>query len=295
MAIALMAVMAIRLVRTRHSWFELERRGDTHVMRRETLLSDILAFRRFAVVVCIIVLSALSVILWGWWGIFATGVAVLLCVHLGRAAFIYKRVNTFYKKHEPKLLDTAERFSIVGTLLGAERVLPADQRLESTEQLLHLVESAGHILTTDQQNIISRGLVWHSITVDSVMTPHEHIVSIRHSELLGPLVLHDLHESGHTVFPVIKKDLDHVIGTVDIAEFLQVDKTKSSHTAEKVMVPNVLTVAEDTLLPEALQLLVSSRQPFLIVATADGTTTGLVTLRDVLDALLGKNRGEVVK
>jgi CBS domain containing-hemolysin-like protein len=292
--IGLVIVVAVRPSRSLHSWFELQRQNNEPQIRRERLLGDIFALRRFVAIVLIIGLSSLGVVIWYSWGVLATIVGVLVALQLGYVPVVRKRANQLYKTREPKLLDIVEKLPIIGRILGADRHVPHDQHIESTQQLLHLVESAGHVLTTAQQDIIRRGMDWHTVQVSEVMTPRDAIVSVRHSELLGPLVLHDLHESHHTVFPVIKKDLDHVVGIVDIAEFLQVDKTRSSHTAEKVMIPVVRTIEKNDFLPDALELLVTSRQPFLIV-TSDGATVGLVTLSDVLGALLGKNRGEVVE
>ncbi|MDB5177384.1 MAG: hypothetical protein JWN75_1052 [Candidatus Saccharibacteria bacterium] len=295
MMIALVVVLAIQPRRTLHSRFELQRRGERAVLRREMLLGDVLTLRRFVTMVLVIGLAGLGVTIWHGWGVVATFVVVFTVFHFSRTSIARKRANHIYVGYELKLLNFVEKFPLVGRLLGAGRMLPDDPHLESTEQLADLVQSASYVLTADQQQIIINSLDWNTIPVARVMTARADIVSVKHSELLGPLVLHDLHESHHTVFPVIKKDLDHIIGIVDISEMLQVDKIKSSHTAEKVMNAEVETVAPDIFLPDALELLLSAHQPFLIVVDDDKITVGLVTIRDVLGELLGKNRGEVVK
>ena len=57
----------------------------------------------------------------------------------------------------------------------------------------------------------------HSLSFDnekvsSVMTPRNEIKTIKKSEILGPLVLDDLHKTGHSRFPVIDGDVDNSYG-----------------------------------------------------------------------------------
>jgi putative hemolysin len=126
------------------------------------------------------------------------------------------------------------------------------------------------------------------------MTKRKDIVSVKHTELLGPLVLDDLHRSGYTRFPVMRGTIDTVTGILDISQLLDVTVTKRSETVEKSMTSEVLHVEADEPLPVALDLLQKSHQHMLIVVDSDGKTAGLVTLSDITGSLLGKNRGGVV-
>ncbi len=290
----LILLIAIQPQRTKRSWFELEHRHDDETIRRERLLGDLLALKDFICAILVAIVAVLAVVLWQWWGIVATLAILLLVAPLARLQPLHHVVARLYNPWEPRLLRLVERMPLLGWLLRSDHWIPHDQRLESTDHLLHLVESAGHVLTRDQQQLIGNGLGWHNATTGSVMTSRDNIVSVPHTELLGPLVLHDLHQTGFTIFPVIKKDIDHVIGVLNIADLLQVDKTKRSQMAEKAMIEGVSTITQDASLPDALDQLLTTRSPFIIVTGDDGSTAGLLTLGDVLGALLGKKRGEVV-
>lgn len=258
-------------------------------MRREHILGSFLGVLQFIMLTIVGLMAVIAYVLWEGWGLLDMLIAVLIILLLGKWKLVSRPVMRRYKRHEQQLLDASEKVSFIGRLLGDTDRVNHDQHLESQEQLVHLVESAGHVLTGEQQDLIRRGLDWHTMLVGDVMTPRESIETVKASELLGPLVLNDLHQTGHTVFPVTKQGIDHIVGVLDIAEHLRVDRVRSSQTAEQVMIPEVFTVLEDAPLPVALQLLLSTRHPFLVVTDDGGKTVGLVTQRDILGALLGNN------
>ena len=286
LSVGLLFVTAIRPLRTSHSLFELKRRGDGVTLDRERLLGDIYAFRRMTAVVLVMALTVTGWLLWQERGVIAVLVVLPCIMLLSRWAPIARWAMQFYAGQEKSLLGFAARWPTLGWLLGSDRRLTHDQKLESPEHLLHLVESAGHVLSADQQLLIKRGLDWHTTTVVSMMTPAKDIVSIPRGELLGPLVLDDLHKSGYHRFPVVRGDVDHVIGMVNITELLRVDAVQKSVTAEKVMDPLDIRVGPDAELPDVLkQLLAHPGQLGLVVE--DEKTIGLITLNDVLKSLLG--------
>lgn len=288
LAICLLIIGAVKPQRAKHSQFELKRRGDDAALRRERLLSDIYALRRALGVLLIVLLSSLAWLIAGIQGIFLVGITLLAIALLSRL----KSVNTFvmklYTAQEAKLLRFVEKFRLVGWILGSERKAGVDQRLESQEHLVHLVEMAGHILSAEQQKLIKKGLDWHQTEIRTVMTPVGDIISVPKSELLGPLVLNDLHVSGHRRFPVTGSGIDHVVGQLNISELLEVDAGKKSETAERAMKPLEVRLYPDTPLPEALRQLMDHPGQLGLVVNEDGGTEGLFTLRDVLSALLGK-------
>jgi len=288
LAVSLVFLLALRPQRTHHSRFELKRRDDQQTLRRERYLDDVYAIIRFYIFVTLVMLTVLSLVIWQWWGIAIIIGVILFALIVAAQKGLQHAMTKAYEPYEEKLLQFVEKFPLVGRLLGRDHSTPRDQHLESVEQLLHLVEGAGHILSPDQQNIVRHGLSWHQVQVKEVMTKRRDIVAIKHNELVGPLVLDDLHRSGYSRFPVMQANVDNVIGVLNITDLLDIHNAKKSHTAEKVMAPQVLRIEEDEPLPQALSLLQKSHQHLMIVVDEEGNTTGLVTLTDIMRSLLGK-------
>ncbi|MCA9334870.1 CBS domain-containing protein [Candidatus Saccharibacteria bacterium] len=281
--------------RTRHSWFELKRRGDKVAMRREKFLDDILAMRRIISGILLVVAVIVGMVLWQVAGVVA---AVVLWICVNRIAS-WRPIRSFsmrgYESIEPRLLSLLENTPILQRLINEEKFVPHDQRIESIEHLLHLVDGASHALTEDQRTLIRQGMYWHTAKVETIMTDIKNVTCVKHNELLGPLVLDDLHRTGFYRFPVTKGASGDVVGILDITDLLDVSIQKSSKTVEATMASDVLRIELDETLPAALQLLQKSRHHMLIVLNKDGNATGIVTLADIASSLFGKNRGEMVK
>lgn len=293
-AIGLVVVTSVKPRRTPHSHFELERLSNTSVLKRERLLGGVIVLINVKLTFLIILLTYTSVVMWSAWGMVVAAVTYLFSLMVGRLQFINRRTMKIYERYEPMLLDIVGAVAVL-KWLGKNQLDPhRDQHLESTEHLLHLVESSGGVLSSEQQNLIRRGLRWHTMEVKKVMTAADEIVSVKKTELLGPLVLDDLHKSGHTRFPVVANGVDTVVGQINIANLFEIDGSKKTPTAAQVMMPLDIRLHHDTPLPEALRQLNDHPAQLGLVIDDQGKTVGLVTLSDVLNALLGKNRGGVV-
>jgi CBS domain containing-hemolysin-like protein len=119
------------------------------------------------------------------------------------------------------------------------------------------------------------------------MTPQSVIKYIDKKEFLGPLVLNDLHKHGHSRLPVINDDINHVVGILYLKDLLTLDVKKSA-TAEKIMEPKVYYIRADQTLGHALAAFLKTHHHLFIVVNEYRETVGLLTLEDVIEALIGR-------
>ena len=285
---------SVRLERTHRSRFELKRQGEVAILRHEKLFDHVAALRQLGALVLLIITTTLAIAIWNWWGSVIMIATLLVIMMLSRVGFIAGIGYRLYHRIEQHVLALVENYPLVDWFTGARPKTPQDQKIESIEHLEYLIELSGAVLSHDQRTIIEHGLHWHTTTVKSIMVRAKDIHSIKHSELLGPLVLDDLHRSGHDRFPVIRGTIDTIIGMLDISQLLDVSSGKSSETAEKVMSSEVLRIESDETLPGALDMLQKSHLHMLVVVDSEGKTAGIVTLADITASLLGKNRGGVI-
>ncbi len=288
LAIVYVLVVAITPERTKHSLFELKHRGDEVALGRERLIDTVLSLRVFVLALLVLLLTLSAVAAWQGLGVLAVLAVLLLATPLARWKRITVYAATLYAKVESRLLRAFEQQSLLVWFIAPRHRQLRDDRLESTEQLLHLIETSGHVLDDEQQAIIKNGIDWHKTLVADVMTTRSDIHAVKLADVLGPLVLDDLHKTGHTRFPVIDRTLDAIAGILDITELLEVSATKSTPTAEKVMSPQALRIETSATLPDALEMLQKSRQHMLIVIDTEGKTVGILTLSDITGSLLGK-------
>lgn len=292
--LALLLIAAMRPSGASSSRFELKRRaaaGDktaAGLLHKDTLIGDVVSLQRVMIGLLVLCLTLLTTELFGWVGVIGSILLVLIHTSVSRIGFVDRLSQKLYKRCEPGLLNLIDRHHRVFSLIRSKRATTADTHIESREQLLHLVEGAGDILTADEKRLIKHGLHFGSIRVSDVMTPAGAIDKIAKSEMLGPLVLDDLHQTGHSSFPVIDKDIHHVVGILHIRDLLVVNSGKSSTTAEKSMEPHVHYIRENQTLDYALAAFLRSHTHMFIVVNDQHETVGLLTLEDVIEKLLGR-------
>jgi CBS domain containing-hemolysin-like protein len=90
-------------------------------------------------------------------------------------------------------------------------------------------------------------------------------------------------EHGFSRIPVYRADPANVVGVVFARDLLE---------AGAVRIRPIMTVAADTRLMEVLDRMQRRRQHIAVVRDADGRATGIVTLEDVLEELVGEIRSE---
>lgn len=281
--------------RTVMSMFELERRkaaGDaqaTALLHRESLLGDVMSLQRVVAALLLVLFVMLSVTTFGWLlGVIISVLVALEYAAISRLGVVHQSSQRLYERYEPQLLRLVERFAGVFRLLRSVAPdVPQTDRIDSREELQHMVANAGTVLSSDEKKLITHSLQFNDRYVSEVMTPRGVIDSISNKELLGPLVLDDLHKTGHSRFPVTEADIDHVVGVLHIQNLLALEN-KRSLTAGKAMEPRVFYIREDQSLSHALAAFLRTHHHLFVVVNEFRETVGLLSLEDVIEALLGR-------
>jgi CBS domain containing-hemolysin-like protein len=294
--ILLVVLTSMRPMPSVISSFELERRSKRasreakEMLRREKFLPDVIALQRIVVTLLLVIVVLLSVVTFGWLiGVIVGVVVALEYGAIARWSAIGKLSGRLYERIEPSLLRFVEKFNSVFVFIRSVPVHNVDSyhRFDSREELQRLVDESGDILSEDERTLIVHALDFKDQRVDSVMTPASMIDSIKKSEFLGPLVLSELHDLGHSRLPVISSDINHVVGVLHLKDLLSLDIQKSS-TAEKAMEPKVYYIHQEQTLEHALAAFLKTHHHLFIVINDERETVGLLTLEDVIEALLGR-------
>lgn len=273
--------------------FERERRikqGGLEV-ERELSHDDIVSTKHILEVLLLVTMAALAVVAFGW--ILGCIVAVIVALEYGaiaRLVPIRRYTAKLYGKVEPLLIRFTQQY---GPILKYVRVFSPEVpelSLHSREELLHVIETADkHVLSSDERKLITSSLTFSGTEVRDVMVPRSVINTVAKGELLGPLVLDDLHKKGHSRFPVIDGDIDHVVGILYVRDLLTLN-TQKKHTArvDTAMESRVFYINERQTLDHALHAFISTHHHLFIVINEYRETVGLLTLEDVLEAMIGR-------
>jgi len=294
--ILLLLLSAIQPPGSKFSRFELERRADqgdkdaTKALTRENLLIDVVSLQRVSVALLLVVVVLLCVVTFGWLiGVLAALFVALEYGSISRFGLIRNLSQKLYSRFEKYILRFIQKVPYVFKLLRSMPVSDntAGPRIDSKEELQHLVDESVGVLTIDQKNLMVHSLSFDDQMVSSVMTPRSVIDSIKHSEFLGPLILDELHKTGHSRLPVMKGDIDHIVGILNLKSLLTLD-IKRSTTAEKAMDPKVYYIRQDQTLQHALAAFLRTKHHLFVVVNEFRETVGLLALEDVIEALIGR-------
>lgn len=291
---ALIVLASVAPRRAVLSIFELERRkregNETAAdeLRRESLLDDVMTLRHVGEALALVLLVVMGSL--GFGPLIGVIVSLVIAVLYGRLAQV-DAIHTWsvhlYEHYEPGILKYIEKHPTVCRTLRAVAVSKDDTSLSSREELEHLVAQSHGILSSEEKKLIHNGLHFTERTVGEIMTPRGVVESISNDELIGPITLDELHRTGHSRFPVIDSDIDHVVGILHIRELLTLG-SKQSHTARQAMEEKVYYINQDQTLQHALAAFIKTRHHMFIVVNGYRETAGLVTLEDCIEALLGR-------
>lgn len=286
---------AMRPLPSPMSRFELERRAKLskkakEELSREDKLSAILFIQRAASSLMLVAGVLLSVAYLGWLsGVLVSIVVAVVASLLSTQQLVVRVADGVYARLEPALIRFITKADLVFRHISPPSSYDSGRyrRLDSKEDLIHLVEMSKGTLTDSQQRIISSTLVFEEKKVKEIMTPRSAINSIKKEEFLGPLVLDELHALGSSRLPVIDGDIDHVVGILYLRDLLSLDE-KRSVAAEEAMDKKVYYINQDDTLEHALSAFLKVRHHLFIVINDERETVGLLSLEDVIETLIGQ-------
>ena len=163
---------------------------------------------------------------------------------------------------------------------------------ETRDELLGLVQDSRRFLEPDTVAMLEGVLDLPATKIREVMTPRTAIISLQEDEQLLD-ILPVLVESAHSRFPVFSADqTDNVIGILlakDLLPFL----TERNVTVDiRSLMRQPVFVPESARSDQVLRMLKNTQTHIAIVIDEYGTTSGLVTLEDILEEIVGEIEDE---
>jgi CBS domain containing-hemolysin-like protein len=277
------------------SQYELHRRSHNSKEakwqhRREILLPDVYGAIATKIAILLVAFVALCIVSFGWaLGIIIAIVGTVIYPTVAHWGPINRLAQKIYSRYEVPYLDIVEKLKPFFNVVRAVSVPHVEpyHRFDSREELQRLIDQSDGALSDEEKRLIVHGLSFVDQSVASIMTPKSMVKSIKKSEFLGPLVLSEIHELGHSRLPVIGADIDHVVGVLHLNDLLSLD-VKQSVTAEKAMEAKVFYIRYDDNLEHALAAFIESRHHLFIVINDMRETVGILTLEDVIETLIGR-------
>ncbi len=170
----------------------------------------------------------------------------------------------------------------VSLLTGRAKASPVVTE-EELMSFVEVVHDEGQI-NPGEKELINNIFKLDDISVDHIMTPSADMFVIDKSE--EPR-LQEIIQSGFTRIPVIDGDIDHIVGLVNVKDlFRQQSMEEGTLEIEKIM-REPYFVPENKKLDQLLNQFLNRKDHAAIVVNEYGEVTGIITLEDVLEAIVG--------
>lgn len=168
---------------------------------------------------------------------------------------------------------------------------PADElaSARSPKELAAIVKSSAGTgeFTQAKAQILDRSLRFRDISADDIMTPRSTVESLDEEDTADKLILLAM-ETGHSRFPVTRGDLDDTIGVVHVKDAVALQPERLATTTVKRLARPVPTVPESLGGEAVLQSVRSAGSQLILVADEYGGTSGIITIEDVVEEIVGE-------
>ena len=158
----------------------------------------------------------------------------------------------------------------------------------SPEELRTVVLESGNLIPKPHREMLLRILELENITVEDVMVPRSQIEAIDLEDDWDDIVV-QLSNSPHTRIPVYEGTLDNMVGLIHVRKLLHLihtDKLDKESFREVLRKP--FYIPEGSKLSEQLLGLQSNRRQTGLVVDEYGDITGLITVEEILEEIVGE-------
>ncbi|MAT72235.1 MAG: hypothetical protein CMJ58_22240 [Planctomycetaceae bacterium] len=184
--------------------------------------------------------------------------------------------------------------AVLHRAVGRKR--PNFENGEAVEDELRTIVTEGHrggVLEEDAREMIEGVIDLADAVVSQIMTPRTDMHMV-HADLPWDEIVADVIESGHTRVPVYDETRDDVIGLLyskDLLPELSIGDS-SPRTPIRELVRKPVFVPETKPLDDLLEMFQQMRTHIAIVLDEYGGVSGLVTIEDVLEEIVGEIEDE---
>lgn len=295
LTVVLIVVKGLRFVASTASEYELTRQaqaGNTHAaheLKRRELLPMFNAVQK---IVELLGLAAILLVAFTGLPPAVAALVVLLLLFLSELVATRKLLArlsaSLQKKLEPLFWKNA---TVLTRALGLFISKTQSQQFTfaSKDELRRLIEADQSVLEQQEKGRLLKAFDFNTAKLVDHMVVRSKIVVVDQAETVGPLLLDRLHKSGHNIFIVVNKNLDHVKGLLYMSDLVPLDP--QIKTVKDAIRPTVHYLPDDAHLKDVLVASLKTGRQLFLATSKGGEVTGLITLRDALHGVLGEELG----
>ena len=139
---------------------------------------------------------------------------------------------------------------------------------------------------------ILKGIIhFGDVVVKQIMKPRVDVVAVD-TDTSYKEILNIVRKSGYSRIPVYKEDFDNIIGILYVKDLLGHTNEKQSFNWLKLIRENILYIPESKKINDLLKEFQLKRMHLAIVVDEYGGSSGIVTLEDIMEEVIGEIKDE---
>lgn len=147
------------------------------------------------------------------------------------------------------------------------------------------------LIDPDEREMIAGIIEMGQLYASEIMVPRPDIVALDvNSTIDNALDVASRH--GHSRLPVYQEDIDHIVGILHVKDLLQAMRHPHTEVALRDMLRQVHYVPDTARADDILRDLLRNRIHMSVVVDEYGGTSGILTIEDVIEEIVGEIRDE---
>ncbi len=154
------------------------------------------------------------------------------------------------------------------------------------------IASSSRLFSQAEEKIVLASAQFCVRTIKEIQVPLEQVYFLCANDSIADTFL-KAHLDMHTRFPLLEdpQNPQSIVGYLNFKDIFSSTKTSSAHTSTRSIMRPIIKLEDDTLISSALQQLMKTKQHICLV-TDEGKITGILTLEDIFEELVGEIEDE---
>lgn len=196
--------------------------------------------------------------------------------------------NRYIEKVEPMMMPVIKFVSILFSWISWIFSFEIETKKEtvSEEDIRELINTESEI-NVPQKEFIENVFELDDISVERICTHRSKVITLDLDESIEDWQK-TIHDNRHTFYPVCGKDDDDIIGVLDTRDYFRIDGDLDQDTIINKAMDKPFFVSENTKADACFHEMKNQKTYFAIVLDEYGGMTGIITLHDIIETLLGE-------
>ena len=177
----------------------------------------------------------------------------------------------------------------LGLFVTNHSKLAHHSQLYQKEDLIELLEQqekqSDNRITKQEIDMAVHALSFGDRLVRDIFIPFSQVKTVKLSDSLGPVLMGELHDSGHSRFPVYDGKSDNIVGILYLHDLLQ---EQHGGSVKSIYHKQVVYAHEEQNLYQTLQAFLKTKRHLFVVVNRFEEVIGIVTIEDVIEQIIGQ-------